>query len=533
MWTQTLDPLDNLLLSALAAALPIFVFLLLMVVLKLSGVLSGLIALAVEVLVALIAYGMPATAVAGAGLSGLLTALWPIAYIIVMAVWLYRLAVLSGRFDIIRDSIGAVSADQRIQVLLISFAFGAFLEGVAGFGVPIAICAALLVQLGFAPMRAAVLSLIANVGAGAYGAIGIPVLVGAQVTGMEVMDLSRMMVVILQPLTLLVPFLLVMVMDGVRGLRETFPMTLVVSLAFSGVQAGVLWFIGPELADIGAGLAGMVAVFAVARAWAPERIHREDDAPVPVLRAHSFNEVVVAWSPFYILSAFILLWSLPPVEELFTTGALGGTTIPVPLPGLTGHIATADGTVVETTWTLSLLGATGTAILLAVIVSFLTTPQVTLREVLGELVGTVRSLGMAIVLIAVILMLANIANHSGGSSTMGYALAAVGPVFPLLAPVIGWIGVFLTGSVVNNNTLFGPLQTATAGNIGVDPSLLVAASTAGGTTAKVISPQSIAIAAGAVGLSGREGEITRKAIAPSLGMLVVICVWSPLLSVLL
>ncbi|WP_341856138.1 L-lactate permease [Brachybacterium sp. GPGPB12] len=333
MWTQTLDPLDNLLLSALAAALPIFVFLLLMVVLKLSGVLSGLIALAVEVLVALIAYGMPATAVAGAGLSGSLTALWPIAYIIVMAVWLYRLAVLSGRFDIIRDSIGAVSADQRIQVSLISFAFGAFLEGVAGFGVPIAICAAPLVRLGFAPMRAAVLSLIANVGAGAYGAIGIPVLVGAQVTGMEVMDLSRMMVVILRPLTLVVPFLLVMVMDGVRGLRETFPMTLVVSLAFSGVQAGVLWFIGPELADIGAGLAGMVAVFAVARAWAPERIHREDDAPVPVPRAHSFNEVVVAWSPFYILSAFILLWSLPPVEELFTTGALGGTTIAVPRRG--------------------------------------------------------------------------------------------------------------------------------------------------------------------------------------------------------
>lgn len=526
MWTQTIDPLGNLALSALVAALPILVFLLLMVVLKLSGVLSGLIALAVEVLVALIAYGMPATAVAGAGLSGLLTALWPIAYIIVMAVWLYRLAVLSGRFDIIRASIGAVSADQRVQVLLISFAFGAFLEGVAGFGVPIAICAALLVQLGFTPMRAAVLSLIANVGAGAYGAIGIPVLVGAQVTGLDVTELSRAMVIMLQPLTFLVPFLLVVVMDGLRGLRETFPLALVVSSVFSLVQAGVLWFLGPELADIGAGLAAMVAVFAMCRVWTPRRVHREDDAPIPESESPSFESVVVAWSPFYILSTFILLWSLPPVKELFSTGALASTSWQVPLPGLTGEVMTAQGAVVEATWNFSLLGATGTAILLAVIVSFLTTPQVSLRELLGELLATVRSLGMAIVLIAVILVLANLANHSGGSATMGSALAAVGPVFPLIAPVIGWIGVFLTGSVVNNNTLFAPLQVATAQGIGAAPSLLVGTNTTGGTTAKVISPQSIAIAAGAVGLNGRESEIMRGSIAYSLGMLVVVCVWT-------
>lgn len=533
MWTQTIDPLGSPVLSALVAALPILVFLLLMVVCKLSGVLSGLIALAVEILVALIVFGMPASAVGGAGLSGLLTALWPIAYIIVMAVWLYRLAVLSGRFDVICDSIGAISVDQRVQVLLISFAFGAFLEGVAGFGVPIAICAALLVQLGFTPMRAAVLSLIANVAAGAYGAIGIPVLVGAQITGMDVMDLSRALVVLLQPLTFLVPFLLMVVMDGLRGLRETFPLALVVSAAFSLVQAGILWTLGPELADIGAGLAGMVAVFVMGRVWAPRRVYRENDAPIPETRSHGFDEVVVAWSPFYILSGLILLWSLPPVKELFTTGALSWTTLLVPLPGLTGEVMTADGAVIETTWNVALLGATGTAILLAVLVSFLTTPQVSLRELLRELAATVRSLGMAIVLIAVILVLANIANHSGGSATMGSALAAAGPVFPLIAPVIGWIGVFLTGSVVNNNTLFAPLQTATAASIGANPAMLVGANTVGGTTAKVISPQSIAIAAGAVGLSGREGEITRRAIGPSLGMLAVVCVWSLVLALLL
>ncbi|MDN6330657.1 MAG: L-lactate permease [Brachybacterium sp.] len=533
MWMQSIDPLGNLTRSALIAALPILVFLLLMVVFKLSGVISGLIALVVEVLVALLVFGMPASAVAGAGLSGLLTAIWPIAYIIVMAVWLYRLAVFSGRFDIIRSSIGAISADQRVQVLLISFGFGAFLEGVAGFGVPIAICAALLVQLGFTPIRAAVISLVANAGAGAYGAIGIPVLVGAQVTGLDVMELSRALVIVLQPLTFVIPFLLVVMMDGLRGLRETFPLTLVVSVVFSGVQGGVLWFLGPELADIGAGLAAMVAVFAVSRVWKPRRIYRENDSPIPEAEKHSFHEVVVAWSPFYILSGFILLWSLPPVKELFATGALAATTLRVPLPGLTGEVTTAAGDLVEYTWNVSILGATGTAILLAVILSFLTTPQVSLRELLRELGGTIKSLGKAIVLIAVILVLANIANYSGGSTSMGSALAAVGPLFPLIAPVIGWIGVFLTGSVVNNNTLFAPLQVATAEGIGAAPALLVGGNTAGGTTAKVISPQSIAIAAGAVGLSGREGEILRRAIAPSLGMLAVICVWNFVLALLL
>lgn len=532
MWTQTIDPLGNLGLSALVAAAPILVFLLCMVVLKLTGITAALIALAVEVVVALAVFGMPAVSVAGAAGYGLLTALWPIAYIIVMAVWLYRLSVVSGRFAVIRSSIAAVSPDQRIQVLLISFAFGAFLEGAAGFGVPIAICAALLVQLGFRPVRAAMLSLVANAGAGAYGAIGVPVLVGAQVTGLDVLELSRALVLVLQPLTLLIPFLLVIILDGLRGLRETWPATLVVTLVFSGVQAGVLWFLGPELADLGAGLATMVAIFALCRVWRPRRVFREGGAEVPEVEHHPARAVIVAWSPFYLLTGAILLWSLPPVKALFAEGALSATTIVVPVPGLTGAITTASGAVVETTWTLALLGATGTAILLAVLLSFATTPQVDLRTLLGELRGTVRDLRPAILLIALILVLANIANYSGGSTAMGTALAAAGPVFPLIAPVIGWIGVFLTGSVVNNNTLFAPLQVATAQGIGADPALLVGANTAGGTTAKVISPQSIAIAAGAVGLSGRESEILRASILYSLGMLVMVCVGNLLLALL-
>ncbi len=534
MWMQTTDPLGSLVASALVAAIPIVVFLVALVGFRLSGIRAGLIALVAQIAVAAFGFGMPVSAMAGAGLLGLLTALWPIAYIIVMAVWLYKLAVASGRFDVIRSSIGGISRDQRIQVLLISFSFGAFLEGAAGFGVPIAICAALLVQLGFRPVKAAMISLVANAGAGAYGAIGIPVIVGAQVSGLEVHELSRALVLVLQPLTLLIPFLLVLILDGIRGLRETWPATLVVTLVFSGVQAGVLWFLGPELADLSSGLAGMVALFLLGRLWQPRRIHREPGAPEPEERRIGLGEIVAAWSPFYILTAVILVWSLPAFKALFAVGGpLAALAPTLAMPGLTGSILTPAGDVVTAAWSFTPLNATGTAILLAVLVSFWTTPQLRAADLGRTLRATVRELWPALLLIAIILVLANIANHSGGSASMGAALAAVGPLFPVLAPIIGWIGVFLTGSVVNNNTLFAPLQVATAERIAVDPALLVGANTAGGTAAKVISPQSIAIAAGAVGLTGRESEILRASIWYSVGMLAFVCVWSGILSVLL
>ena len=531
LWTQNVDPLSNLWLSALVAAIPLAIFLLCLVVLKLTGIVSAAIAVVAEVIVAALVFGMPAPAIGGSALIGLLTAVWPIAYIIVMAVWLYRLAVASGRFDVIRASISGISTDQRIQVLLITFAFGAFLEGAAGFGVPIAICAALLVQLGFRPVKAAMLSLVANVAAGAYGAIGIPVIVGAQVAGIDVAELSRTMVLLLQPLTFLVPFLLVVILDGWRGLRETWPAVLLVSVVFSGIQAGVLWFLGPELADLGAGLGAMVALFLFGRVWQPRHVFREGGTEAPPVERHTAREVIVAWSPFYILTGFILVWSLPWFKALFAAGGpLSAAVVKLPIPGLTGEVATAGGTTVALTWDFTPLNATGTAILLAVLVSFFTTPRLSGSDLGREFVATLRELWRALVLIAAILVLANIANYSGGSASIGSALAAVGPLFPLFAPIIGWIGVFLTGSVVNNNTLFGPLQVATAERIAVQPDLLIAANTAGGTTAKVVSPQSIAIAAGAVGLSGREGEILRASIGYSLGMLAVISVWAFALS---
>jgi lactate permease len=535
MWHQSIDPTGRLWLSAIIAVVPILVFLLCLTVLKLKGITAGIIAVVLQVIVALWPYGMPFGSISGAALLGILTAIWPIAYIIVMAVWLYRLAVASGRFDVIRASISGISPDQRVQVLLISFCFGAFLEGAAGFGVPIAICAALLVQLGFGPVKAAMLSLVANVAAGAYGAIGIPVIIGAQVGEVDVRALSADMVLVLQLLTFAVPFILVMIMDGWRGIRETWPMTLAVAVAYSAVQAGVLLFLGPELADILPGLFAMVVVFGVSRVWKPSRVYREDGGEVPEPVTQDFGVVVVAWSPFYILTGVILVWSIPWFKSLFAAGgALSATVFSVPIPGITGVVIPAGKDAATTAaWAFNPISATGTAILIAVLITFWTTPQLTSRDLWLQLGQTIRELWRAIVLIALILVVANIANYSGGSAAIGSALAAVGIVFPLLAPIIGWFGVFITGSVVNNNTLFAQLQTVTAQHIGVDPTLLVAANTAGGAVAKIVSPQSIAIAAGAVGLTGREGDILRASIKYSLGMLAFICVWVFLLSLVL
>lgn len=532
MWFQPSDPLDSPWLSALVAVIPVLVFVICLLVFKLKGITAGLIAVAVQVAVAIWPFGMPWASIGGASLLGVLTALWPIAYIIIAAVWLYKLSVASGRFDVVRSSISGISPDQRIQVLLIAFCFGAFLEGAAGFGVPIAICAALLIQLGFGAVKAAMLCLVANVAAGAYGAIGIPVIVGAQVGEVEVTDLTVDMVLVLQLLTFAVPFILVLIMNGLRGIRETWVATTVVAVVYSASQAAILVFVGPELADIVPGLLGMVSVFVLGRFWQPRTVYREDGGEAPVRETHSLREIVVAWSPFYILTGTVFVWSIPWFKALFLPGGgLDALVLNVPIPGVAGVVVPAGATEpVSTAWSFTPVNATGTAILIAVLLTFWTTRSLSARDLGEQLAATIRELWRPVVLIALVLIVANVANFSGGTGSIGRALAAVGVIFPLFAPLIGWFGVFITGSVVNNNTLFAHLQTVTAQNIGIEPTLLVAANTAGGAVAKIVSPQSIAIAAGAVGLSGREADILRASMKYSLGMLAFVCVWVYLLS---
>lgn len=539
MWQQNYDPLGNPNLSALLAALPVVVFLLALTVLRLKGLTAALLAVVVSALVSALVFGMPAGTIAGAGLLGIANGVFPISFIVLMAVWLYKLAIRSGKFEVIRGSIAAISEDQRIQVLLIAFCFGGFLEGAAGFGVPIAICAALLVELGFRPLKAAMLCLLANGAAGAYGAIGIPVLVGAQQGGVGQDAMSLMLMALVQVIALLTPAILVLMLDGWRGVRETWPVLLVVGAVFSGVQTAVLYLLGPELVDIIGPLAAMAALAGFMQSWRPRRIYREVDSPPGPVQRYTLKEVLLAWSPFYILTGAILLWSLPAFKALFAAGgALASTVLHLPIGLLDGRVQELPPLVVNVhtlpaVWNVGWLNASGTAILVAAVLTVVLSPKLNLRMAGEELAQAGREMWKPLATVSLVMAVAYITNYSGASSTIGLALAQTGGVFPLLSPVIGWMGVFITGSVVNSNTLFAHLQAVTAAQIGVPEALLVAANTAGGVMAKLVSPQSIAIAAAAVKLVGQESAIMRTTLGISLGLLAYVCLCTWGLSVLL
>lgn len=539
MWQQNYDPLGNPNLSALLAALPVLVFLLALTVLRLKGLTAALLAVVVSVLVSALVFGMPAGTIAGAGLLGIANGVFPISFIVLMAVWLYKLAIRSGKFDVIRGSIATISEDQRIQVLLIAFCFGGFLEGAAGFGVPIAICAALLVELGFRPLKAAMLCLLANGAAGAYGAIGIPVVVGAQQGGVSLEAMSLMLMALVQVIALLSPAILVLMLDGWRGVRETWPVLLVVGGVFSGVQTAVLYLLGPELVDIIGPLAAMAALAGLMQVWRPRRIYREADTPPGPAQRYTLKQVLLAWSPFYILTGAILLWSLPAFKALFAAGgALASTVLHLPIGLLDGRVQELPPLVVNVhtlpaVWNVGWLNASGTAILVAAVLTVVLSPRLNLRMAGEELAQTGREMWKPLATVSLVMAVAYITNYSGASSTIGLALAQTGGVFPLLSPVIGWMGVFITGSVVNSNTLFAHLQAVTAAQIGVPEALLVAANTAGGVMAKLVSPQSIAIAAAAVKLVGQESAIMRTTLGISLGLLAYVCLCTWGLSVLL
>lgn len=549
MWQQVYDPLNNQVLSALVAAVPILIFLLGLTVLKMKGLHAALVSLASAVLLAIFVFGMPAVSSLSAIGYGFLSGMWPIGWIVLMAVWLYRITVRAGNFEVIRGSVSAISADQRIQVLLIAFCFGGFLEGAAGFGIPIAICAALLVTLGFDPVKACLLALVSNVASGAYGAIGIPVLTGATVSGVPQPELNVMMVWVLQIITIFIPVALVMMLDGLRGVKQTGLLALGLGVVVSAVQSGVLVALGPELADIIPFLLGLVLLALVMMKWQPAHIYREPGAPSLQELGNNptgftFNGIVKAWSPFIILSAMILLWSTPTIKALVrpatdttAAGLLNWTTVPVQMPYLHGAIAqvapiVAEETAMKAVWNWNSFAASGTAILCAALITILIS-SISWKAAFEELGSAWKQLWQPILMICLVMAVANVMNFGGMSSALALALAAVGSVFPLLSPVIGWIGVFVTGSVVNNNTLFAGLQATTASQVGASPSLLVAANTAGGVMAKIVSPQSVAIAAASVNMAGQESKITNAAIKFSLVLLAILCAWGFVLSVMM
>jgi lactate permease len=529
-WQQLYTPLGSLGLSALAAVIPIVFFFLALAVFRLKGHVAGSITLALSILVAIFAFHMPVDMAFAAAGYGFLYGLWPIAWIIVAAVFLYKLTVKSGQFEVIRSSVLSITDDQRLQVLLIGFCFGAFLEGAAGFGAPVAITAALLVGLGFNPLYAAGLCLIANTAPVAFGALGIPIIVAGQVTGIDAFHIGAMTGRQLPLLSLFVPFWLVFMMDGLRGVKETWPAALVAGLSFAVTQYFTSNFIGPELPDITSALASLIALTLFLKVWQPKRAFSEAHGSVgaAVVQSggsqptpYSFGEIFKAWSPFLILTVLVTLWTLKPFKAAFAPGgAMYNFVFNFAIPHLdqlvikTAPIVAAP-TAMPAVFKLDPISATGTAIFLSALLSMLVlkinikTGLTTFKETLWELRWPILSIGM-------VLAFAFVTNYSGMSSTLALVLAGTGAAFPFFSPFLGWLGVFLTGSDTSSNALFSSLQATTAHQIGVNDTLLVAANTSGGVTGKMISPQSIAVACAATGLVGKESDLFRFTVKHSL-----------------
>ena len=538
IWSQNYDPAGNIWVSALVALIPIIFFFIALTKLRLKGYVAGTVTVVLALAVALFFYRMPVANALASGVYGFFYGLWPIAWIIVAAVFLYKVSVKTGQFDIIRASILSVTEDQRLQLILVGFCFGAFLEGAAGFGAPVAITAALLVGLGFKPLYAAGLCLIGNTAPVAFGAMGIPIIVAGQVSGVDTMAISQMAGRQLPFMTIIVLFWLMAIMDGWRGVKETWPAVLVGGGSFALGQFLTANYIGPELPDITAAILALVVLTTFLKFWQPKRIFRF--APEPGAAAEAgvkpatsvpatltAGVVLKAWSPFIILTAMVTVWSIKPFKALFAQGAaLAGSVLNIPVPLLHNVVQKVPPVVAASSpygavYSFNWLSATGTAILIAAVLSilFLRLKPSVAAKTLGE---TFKELALPIYSIGMVLAFAFIANYSGLSTTLALALAHTGKAFAFFSPFLGWLGVFLTGSDTSANALFGALQATTAAQLGLPEVLAVTANTTGGVTGKMISPQSIAIACAAVGLAGRESDLFRFTVKHSLAFLVII-----------
>ncbi|MFF9907314.1 L-lactate permease [Streptomyces olivaceus] len=522
MYVQELEPVAGSLgLSALVAALPLVLVLVLLGGVRMKAHLAGLIGLLAAVLVAWLAYGMPLDQTASSAVQGAVFGLFPILWIVVNALWVYRMTVRTRHFDVLRRSFGRLSDDPRIQALVVAFCFGALLEALAGFGAPVAICSVMLVALGFDPVRAAVVSLVANTAPVAFGAMGTPVVTLAQVTGLPLDDVASVVGRQTPLLALVVPLLLVALVDGRRGLRETWIPALSCGVAFAVAQFVASNYVSAQLADIAAALIGAGALVAVPHSRRPaaepvrasvltgvrsEELDEEDSA----------REVVRAYAPYALIVAVFSVAQIPAVKDW-----LAKTTQSYDWPFL--DVVDPEGTpvggnvfswpIVSTGGTLVLFAGLATAAVLGVHA----------RAAVKEWLATVHELRFAILTVTSVLALAYVMNLSGQAATIGHFVAAAGAGLAFLSPVLGWFGVAVSGSDTSANALFGALQVTAARESGLSPELLAAANSSGGVLGKMISPQNLTIACAAVGLAGREGDLLRKVLPWSLGLLLVMC----------
>lgn len=520
IWQQIYDPFGNMIISTLLAAVPVVVMLVCLGFLHIKAHIAAGLGLISALAIAVLAYGMPAEMAGKAALLGGFTGLLPIGWIVLNIIFLQQLAEQNGSFKVLQDSLSGITADRRLQLLLIAFCFGAFFEGAAGFGTPVAVTAGILIGLGFSPLAASGLSLIANTAPVAFGALGTPVITLAKVHGYDLMEVTAMIGRQLPFFSLLVPFWLIWAFAGRKAMMEIWPAILVTGLSFAIPQYLVSNFIGPELVDIIAAIVSMVALVLFLRVWQPKTIwrstslkgHEHDggDAKLEVATViHSRASLISAWTPWVILTVFVFIWGLPPVKAWLNS--LYAPTFP--MAGLHNMIEKVAPVVTKPTkeaavYTLNLLSATGTGILLAAIVGALVM-KYKVVEIVRTFVRTLWLVRYSLITIVLMLGLGTLTRYSGTDTTLGLAFANTGVFYPFFGTLMGWIGVAMTGSDTASNVLFGGMQKVAAEQLGLSANLMGAANSSGGVMGKMIDAQSIVVASTATRWFNHEGDILR------------------------
>ena len=544
MYTPDLAPLaGSLALTSIVALLPLLTIFLTLGVLRWKAHWAGLAALAVAMLVAAVAYGMPVDLVALSATEGLAFGLFPIMWIVLNAIWLYELTVRSGRFEDLRLVIDAISDDPRVQAIIIAFCFGGLLEALAGFGAPVAITGVMLMAVGFTAMRAATVVLLANTAPVAFGAIAIPIITAGNLTGIPYQHIGAIIGHQTPFFAAVVPLFLVFLVDGKRGVKQMWPLALVVGLTFAISQYVSSNFISVELTDIIASLAGLAAAVIMLQVWKPQggrdalekmRSERATEQAGPLDAGSAGgavattrrtdvrltpSRVLMALFPYLLVIVIFSASKLIPALNSF----LASTDLKIPWPGLDGRVFTADGEVAgSTVYSFQWLSSPGTLLLITGIIVAIVY-KLSVRDAADVYLTNLVKLRYSILTVASVLALAYVMNLSGQTITIGTWIAGTGAAFAFLSPILGWLGTAVTGSDTSANALFATLQQTAAEKAGLDPALLVAANTSGGVVGKMISPQNLTIAATAVGLLGQESAIFRKVIWWSLGMLAGLC----------
>jgi lactate permease len=557
MFQQVLAPLGSLTASALVALLPLLTIFVLLGVLRWKAHWAGLAALAVAILVAVAAYGMPLGLAALAATEGAIFGLFPIMWIVFTAIWLYQVTVISGRFEDLRAAFHLISDDPRVQAIIIAFCFGGLLEALAGFGAPVAITGVMLMALGFSPVRAAVVVLLANTAPVAFGSIATPIITAGTLTGIPYAEIGAYVGRQTPFLAFIVPLLLVLMVDGKRGVRQTWPVALSVGISFAVAQFVASNYLSVELTDIVAALAGLIAAVVTLRLWTPRggeeaaaRLHGEHEVELPGTQNGPDGEPVtvpaggatrtqiakqalaeradgltrgrmlMAFFPYLLV---IVVFSLAKLWKPLTT-FLVGQDVKIAWPGLDGQVLGSAGKAVSSTvYNFPWLSSPGSLLLICGFVVTLVY-RVPIGQAMGEFFATAFKLRWAFLTVSAVLGLAYVMNMSGQTITIGTWIAGTGAAFAFLSPILGWLGTAVTGSDTSANALFATLQQTAAQQAGLDPTLLVAANTSGGVVGKMISPQNLTIAATSVGILGREADLFRKTVLWSVGMLTLLCV---------